>query len=138
MARNKVILLVDDDVDFLAAHRMALEAAGFQVHTARNSVEALETAARVKPGAAVLDVMMDQPDEGFVLARTLKQDPRTHNIRLVLLSSVNEINRRKGLAFRFSDRDRDEQWLPVDKVLEKPVRPKKLISLLETLMEGES
>jgi two-component system, OmpR family, alkaline phosphatase synthesis response regulator PhoP len=136
MARDKVILLVDDDTDFLTANRLALESAGFQVHTARNSAEAMETAIRVNPGAAVLDVMMDLPDEGFVLARTFKQDPRTRDIRLVLLSSVNEINRRKGLAFRFSDHDRDEQWLPVDRVLDKPVRPKKLVALLEELLEG--
>jgi two-component system, OmpR family, response regulator len=138
MARNKVILLVDDDPDFLMVNKLALESAGFEVHWARNSTEAMEAAVRVSPGVAVLDVVMDQPDEGFVLARKLRQDARTRGIRLVLLSSVNEINRHNGLAFRFSDQDRDEEWLPVDKVLDKPVRPKKLVSILEALMEDGS
>jgi CheY-like chemotaxis protein len=138
MTRNKTILLVDDDADFLAVNKMVLERAGFEVYLARNSAEAMEIAMRVVPDAAVLDIMMDQPDEGFSLARKLRQEERTHTIRLVLLSSVNEVNRQKGLAFRFSDQDRDEQWLPVDKILDKPVRPKKLISVLEQLVESEA
>jgi CheY-like chemotaxis protein len=138
MTGNKTILLVDDDADFLAANKFVLEAAGYTVHVARNSSEAMRVAIQSTPDAAVLDIMMDQPDEGFVLARRFRQDSRTRGMRLVLLSSVNEINRQKGLGYRFSDQDRDEQWLPVDKVLEKPVRPKKLISILEKLMENEA
>ena len=136
MMCKKTVLLVDDDSDFLAANSMALEAAGFEVFTAGNSADAVEIAHQVAPDVAVLDVMMDEPDEGFSLARGLRQDARTKNVRLVLLSSVNEINRRKGLAFRFSDQDRDERWLPVDRVLEKPIKPRKLISILNELMEG--
>jgi CheY-like chemotaxis protein len=136
MTSIKRVLLVDDDPDFLAANALALRAIGLEVFTAGNSTEAVEIAHRVSPQVAVLDVMMDEPDEGFSLARRLRQDERTRNIRLVLLSSVNEINRRKGLAFRFSDQDRDERWLPVDKVLEKPIQPKKLISILKELMEN--
>jgi CheY-like chemotaxis protein len=135
--KPRKILLVDDDIDFLEANRLAFEAAGFEVHTAGNSDEAIEIANRELPDAAVLDVVMDRPDEGFSLARKLRQDERTRGMRLVVLTSVNEINRRKGLAFRYSDSDRDEQWLPVDKVLDKPVRPRKLISIVQDLMEVE-
>jgi two-component system, OmpR family, response regulator len=136
MKPGKTVLLVDDDVDFLAANRLAFEAAGFTVHVAHNSTAAVEIANRVCPDAAILDVVMDRPDEGFALARKFRQDERTRSMKLVLLSSVNEINRRKGLAYRFSDQDRDEQWLPVDKVLEKPVKPKRLISIVEKLVES--
>jgi CheY-like chemotaxis protein len=135
---KNTVLLVDDDPDFLAANSVALEAAGYTVCTAANSADAMETARRLSPAIAVLDVMMDEPDEGFYLARQLKQDDRTRGIKLVLLSSVNEINRRRGLAFRFSDRDRDETWLPVDRVLEKPIKPRKLVAILKELLENES
>jgi CheY-like chemotaxis protein len=138
MMQNNTVLLVDDDPDFLAANGLALETAGFKVYEAGNSARAMEIALAVSPAVAVLDVMMDEPDEGFALARALRQEERTKDIRLVLLSSVNEVNRRKGLAYRFSDRDRDERWLPVDKVLEKPIRPKKLVAVLKELMGGES
>lgn len=136
MAGGKTVLLVDDDIDILAANRVAFEAAGFQVWVARNGAEAMEVAASVLPAAAVLDVVMDQPDEGFSLARQLRQDERTRSMRLVMLTSVNEINRSRGLAFRYSDQDRDEHWLPVDRILDKPVRPRKLISIVEDLLEG--
>jgi CheY-like chemotaxis protein len=133
---RKSVLLVDDDVDLLAANRVAFESAGFEVCEAHNSAEAMEIAARVRPAAAILDVVMDRPDEGFALARQLRQDERTRSICLIILSSINEINRARGLAFRFSDQDRDEQWLPVDRILEKPIRPKKLISVVRELTEG--
>ncbi len=138
MKPRRTVLLVDDDVDFLAANKFAFEAAGFEVHVASNSAEAIQTAIRVKPDVAVLDVVMDRPDEGFALARSLRHDERTKAIRLVMLSSINEINRHKGLAFRYSDEDRDDQWLPVERVLEKPIRPKKLISIVDELVESEA
>jgi CheY-like chemotaxis protein len=134
--KRKTVLLVDDDLDLLAANRIAFEVAGFEVYEAHNSAEAMEVAAAVRPAVAILDVVMEQPDEGFALARQLKQDERTRSMRLVILSSINEINRGRGLAFRYSDQDRDERWLPVDRILEKPVRPRKLISVIEELVEG--
>jgi CheY-like chemotaxis protein len=137
MTQKKPVLIVDDDADFLAATSLALEAAGFEVHTAGNSSEAMEIAARVSPGVAILDVVMEKPDAGFVLARKLKTDNRTKEIRLVILSSINEINKQKGLKFRYSNGDRDEQWLPVDRVLEKPIKPEKLVVILEELMKSE-
>ncbi|MBF0544089.1 MAG: response regulator [Candidatus Riflebacteria bacterium] len=135
MKRKKTILLVDDDVDFLKANQLAITAAGFEVFVAANSREALQIAAQFLPDAAVLDVVLNEPDEGFALARKLRGDARTKNIRLIVLSSLNEINRQKGLAFEFSDRDRDDHWLPVDKILDKPIKPKKLIAILEELLE---
>jgi CheY-like chemotaxis protein len=134
MTQKKPVLIVDDDADFLAATSLALEAAGFEVHTAGNSSEAMEIACQASPGVAILDVIMEKPDAGFVLARKLKADNRTKAIRLVILSSVNEINNQKGLKFRYSNEDRDERWLPVDTVLEKPVKPDKLIVIVEELM----
>jgi two-component system, OmpR family, response regulator len=134
MKKKKKVLLVDDDPDFLAAHSLALEAAGFEVHLADSGEKAFEIATTIVPDVAVLDVVMNEPDEGFSLARKLKQDGRTGKVKLVVLSSINEMNRRKGLAFRYSDQDRDEKWLPVDKVLDKPIPPKKLIAILFKLV----
>jgi CheY-like chemotaxis protein len=137
MKPKKPVLIVDDDADFLTATSLALESAGFEVHAAGNSSDAMEIAMRVSPGVAVLDVFMEKPDAGFVLARKLRTDNRTKAIKLVILSSINEINRQKGLKFRYSNEDRDERWLPVDRVLEKPVKPEKLIAIIEELMKGE-
>ncbi len=132
MAKTTV-LIVDDDIDFVEANRIALEAAGFEVLTAHNGSEGMEVARSNHVDVAVLDVIMDTPDEGFSLARDLRKDARTRNIPLVMLTSVNEVNRKAGYTFRFSDRDRDEMWLPVDKFLDKPVKPQQLAETIRLL-----
>lgn len=120
------VLIVDDDIDFLSANKTALEAAGFHVLTAHNGKEGLKMAEENAIDVAVLDVMMDYPDEGFVLARDMRKNEKTKRIPLVMLTSVNEVNRQAGYTFKFSDRDRDDMWLPIDKFLDKPVKPQQL------------
>ncbi len=126
------VLLVDDDIDFCMANRPALDAAGYRVLVAHNGAEGLRLAREERVDIAILDVMMDSPDEGFALARDLRREPATKHIPLVMLTSVNEVNRQAGYTFEFSDKDRDEVWLPIDRFLNKPVKPSRL---LETVRE---
>ena len=132
MAKTTV-LIVDDDVDFVKANQIALEAEGFQVLAAYNGSEGMRAARNNHVDVAVLDVILDTPDEGFALARELRKDDKTKGIPLVMLTSVNEVNRKAGYTFRFSDRDRDEMWLPVDKFLDKPVKPQQLAETIRLL-----
>jgi hypothetical protein len=46
---------------------------------------------------------------------------------------VNAENEAQGSAFRFTDRDKDPQWLPVDRFVDKPVKPEDLVSMVRTL-----
>ena len=87
---NYTILLVDDDVDFVASNKIALENDGFNVCTAHNGREAMEIARCTQIDAAVLDVIMDTPDEGLILARNLRKNPKTEKIPLILLTSLIE------------------------------------------------
>jgi CheY-like chemotaxis protein len=129
------VLLVDDDIDFCASNRTALEAAGFRVVVAHNGAEGLKAALRGGIDVAVLDVMMDSPDEGFILARNLRKEPVTRHIPVVMLTSVNEVNRQAGYTFEFSDHDRDEVWLPIDKFLNKPVKPSQLLDAVRAFVK---
>jgi CheY-like chemotaxis protein len=129
----KTVLLVDDDVDLLEINRITLEGAGFEVLTAENGDEAMKIATTRRVDAAVLDVMMTTPTEGFLLARAMRQDERTKQIPLLMLTSVNAENEAQGSSFRFTDRDRDAQWLPVDRFVDKPVKPEDLVSMVRTL-----
>jgi CheY-like chemotaxis protein len=128
------VLIVDDDVDFLQVNQTVLEAAGFQVLLAHNSGEGMKLAQENKVDVAVLDVMMDTPDEGFVLARELRKGEKTKDIPLVMLTGVNDVNRQAGYTFKFSDRDRDDMWLPVDKFLDKPIKPKQLAEIVRNFV----
>jgi CheY-like chemotaxis protein len=129
----KTVLLVDDDIDLLAINRITLEGEGFNVLTAENGSQAMEIATTTHVDVAVLDVMMTTPTEGFLLARALRQDERTKRIPLIMLTSLNTEHEAQGSSFRITDRDKDPLWLPVDRFVDKPVKPEDLVSLVRTL-----
>lgn len=130
----KTILLVDDDVDFLAIYTMALEAAGYAVIVAHDGAEAMAAMQQQLPDLVVLDVMMRTPEEGFELARALRRDERTRALPLVMLTSVNAVNEAQGHPLRLRDTDRDDWWLPVDRFLDKPIKPERLISVVREIV----
>lgn len=135
---TKRVLLVDDDADFLEIHRRPLERAGYEVLTAGGADEAFALALVEPVDVAVLDVMMSTDDEGFVLARRLRGDPRTAGVPLVMLSSINAVNAARGVPFQFSDRDRDERFLPIERFLDKPVSGPELVAVVDELARRRS
>ena len=54
----KTILVVDDDPDFCEITRLILSGEGYEVVTAANGDQALETLKECEPNLVVLDVMM--------------------------------------------------------------------------------
>jgi CheY-like chemotaxis protein len=46
---------------------------------------------------------------------------------------VTAENEAQGSGFRSTDRDKDPQWLPVDRFIDKPVKPEDLVSMVRTL-----
>lgn len=124
MPDTKKVLLVDDDPDFIAINRIAVEAAGYTVVTAYNRPTGLATAKAEKPDVIVLDVMMDTPTDGFELAREIRGDAELRDTPLIMLTAVNQ----EDIPFRF---DKDESWLPVDVFLDKPVEPERLVAEIQ-------
>ena len=133
MANKKRVLLVDDDVDFLAINKGALEAAGFAVECAIDGNAGLQLAKEQALDAAVLDIIMRTPDEGLELARKLRREPRTQKLPIVMLTSINTVYESRGHLFRLSDQDRDDLWLPVDRFIDKPVKPEALVAVVREL-----
>jgi CheY-like chemotaxis protein len=130
---KKTVLLVDDDVDLMDTYKAVLEREGFAVLTATDSDEAMPIAISNTIDVAVLDVMMRTPTEGFELARAMRQTEKTKRIPLLMLTSVNTHNEAIGSFVRFTDRDRDHTWLPVDRFLDKPLKPEDLVDIVRTL-----
>lgn len=117
----KYILIVDDDRDVFESMKIVLEAEGYRVDWATNGTEALQKAKAVKPDLMILDVMMNSDDEGFQVTYKMKQDDELSCIPIVMVTSVGS---RTGFSF---DRARDEDFLPVNEFLEKPVDPRVLV-----------
>ena len=93
-----MIVVADDDADILDLVSLTLERAGHVVHRARDGEEALELVRREQPDVAVLDVAMPKLD-GFELARRLREEPETSELRIVLLTArVQESDEDAGFA----------------------------------------
>lgn len=127
---NRVkVLLVDDDPDFLLQGRLMLSQLGCDVIEARSRKEALEQFDRQKPDAAVIDLMMEEPDAGFTLAYQLKQ--RSTYLPVIMTTAVT---RATGLSF---EKTTGREWICADVVLAKPVRTEQLKAELERLLGHE-
>lgn len=126
----KKILIVDDDRDVFESMKIVLEAEGYEVDWATNGAEAITKAKSLKPDLMILDVMMNTDDEGFQVTYTMKQDPQLSGIPIVMVTSVGA---RTGFSF---DRRKDEDFLPVNEFLEKPVDPRTLVDKVRENLGG--
>jgi CheY-like chemotaxis protein len=126
----RIVLLVDDDSDFLFQQKLQLEAAGFQVLAAAGQSQAEEILARQRPDLAVVDLMMDNPDTGFTLCyRIRKKDP---SIPVILVTSVNSDT---GLEFDIGS-DEERSWIRADAMLAKPIRFEQLKGEIDRLLKN--
>ncbi|MEN8127196.1 MAG: response regulator [Planctomycetota bacterium] len=126
---EQTILVVDDDEDIRMAVQALLESRSYNVETAGTKEEAVEKFTRVKPDLAILDVMMVSWQDGFELAREVKKNPELKDIPILMLTGVET---KTGLEFKSTAGD--EEWLPVEGFLDKPVEPEVLLAEVEKLL----
>jgi len=122
---NERILIIDDDDDLVLAMRLPLEAAGYKIARAANGEEGLKKVKEVKPDLIILDVMMDSTTAGFQVSLTVRSpDPKSEyaaysKIPILMLTAIHQTT-----PMRFGP---DQEYLPVDAFLEKPIEPSKLL-----------
>jgi CheY-like chemotaxis protein len=121
MSDERKILLIDDDVDFVAANTLLLEAKGFTVVSAHDGDSGVEKAKQEVPDLILLDVMMTHDTEGFDVSRRLKDVPELKDTVVIMLTGIR---RALNLPFAFEP---DSGWLPVKAILEKPIPPEELL-----------
>jgi adenylate cyclase len=125
---QKRILLVDDDADQRLSVRLPLEAAGYAVFEAPGYDQGLAAVKEVKPDLIVLDVMMDTTTAGFQFALTLHSPDADSDYReyskmpIIMLTAIHSTT-----PLRFSP---DEDYLPVQTFLEKPIDTKVLLATI--------
>ncbi|KAB2907291.1 MAG: response regulator [Ignavibacteriaceae bacterium] len=117
MNYEKKILLVDDDIDVLEQNKILFEAEGFQVETAENSVDGYEKFLEFKPACAIVDLMMEEYDSGFVLAHKIKRHPMGKKIPVFIVTAVAS---QVGMQFD-SMTPEEREWIHAEDVLNKPV-----------------
>ena len=126
-----LILLVDDDPDFIEINRAILEARGYRVSCAADPEDALRRMEAEKPDLVVSDLMMSQLDSGFSLARRIKQDPRFGSTPVILVTAVSS---QFALDFRPGTPE-DLAAMHADAYFDKPVAAQALVAKIEELLE---
>jgi CheY-like chemotaxis protein len=121
------VLLVDDDQDVIEMNKTMLAQRGHTVLVAYSAAEARRVVQATRPDAAVVDAMMEDVSAGFELARHLHT--QMPELPMIMLTGIRE--KKQFLA------EPDETWLPVTKVLEKPVNPRVLADEVEKLLAAK-
>jgi CheY-like chemotaxis protein len=104
------------------------------VHSAINGTDGLKKVKAVTPDLIILDVMMDQLTEGFQVTYSLKNtEPGSEyapysKIPILMLTAIG-----KETHMKFNP-ETDNEYLPVQAFLEKPVQPKLLIEKVRALL----
>jgi two-component system, OmpR family, response regulator len=126
---KKKILLVDDDPDYLFQMGIALQDMGFETTTAATQKEAENIIEKVRPDLAILDLMMENQDTGFILCHLLKS--RYPDVPIIIASAVTA---ETGLLFDV-DSEEDRQWIKADMFLDKGIRLEQLHKEINKLLK---
>ena len=119
-----LILVIDDDVDILDASTLVLEMKGHKVMTATNPDDGYDLLIKKHPNLIILDVMMNEPDDGFVLAQKIRSEKI--DIPILMYTSISKAI---GLDYGASE------LVPVDDFVEKPISPAELLDKVDKLLK---
>lgn len=120
------ILVVDDIPANVRLLEVRLLAEYFEVLTASNGMDAIETCENGKVDVVLLDVMMPDID-GFEVCKRLKSDPATSHIPVVMITALDQV----------SDRVRGLE-AGADDFLTKPVNDLQLMTRVKSLVRLKS
>ena len=129
---DKRILIIDDDPDMVEAIRLVLEANGYQVSHAASGDLGLSVVKSLDPDLIILDVMMETATEGFQVSLALRSPDSGseyaayRDIPIVMLTSIHSTT-----PLRFEP---DQDYLPVDVFMEKPIDPDLLLEKVADLL----
>jgi len=121
--RIPVILVVDDNQQNLELLQVYLEDVDCRSIPAHDGPEALEIIANNPPDLILLDVMMPKMS-GFEVCRRIKNDPKTSDIPVIMVTALNEF----GDIERAIDSGTDD-------FLSKPVNKLELLTRIKTMLK---
>jgi DNA-binding response OmpR family regulator len=119
------ILVVDDDPDITFALSLYLKKEQHDVRTAASRAEGMDAVRAFAPDLLILDVMMEQPDDGIAMAQELRRTGC--RVPIIMLTSVGQVT---GMSY-----GSDADLVPVDVFFEKPVRPNDLLKSVNELLK---
>ena len=119
---GRKILVIEDEADIVTLLRHYFQQEHFDVVTASNGLDGLSQARGIHPDLIVLDLMLPGLD-GLSVNRSLKKDPATSDIPVVILTAKSdETDRIIGLE------------LGADDYIVKPFNPKELLARVKAIL----
>jgi CheY-like chemotaxis protein len=116
------ILIADDNSDFAAMLKLALEGAGYDVEVAANGHDALVAQRSAPADVLITDLVMPESDGLEAVAAFRREFPAT---RLVVVSGAERLATARYLAIA--------QLMGADAVLRKPFEIEALLGTLKSL-----
>jgi len=89
MPQEPSILVVEDSPTQSMYLKFLLEENGYTVHMARNGLEGLDSASKIRPQVIISDVMMPEMT-GYEMCRAIKDDPELSIIPIILLTTLSD------------------------------------------------
>ncbi len=126
---KKKILIVDDDTDYLFQLRIAVEDMGFDVITADTMKETENIIEKTKPDLAILDLMMEQQDTGFILCHKIKN--KYPDVPVIIASAVTA---ETGMLFDVTTEE-ERDWIKAELFLDKGIRHDQLQKEIHKLLK---
>ena len=119
------VLVVDDSLTMRKVLSRSLEREGFEVIVAKDGIDAMQVLLETTPDAILTDIEMPRMD-GFALARNIRDDARTANTPLIMISS-RTAGKHQSLA----------KEIGVDAFFGKPVQDEDLINMMMELIANK-
>jgi len=129
MMNKKTILIADDDIDYLFQLKLNVQSFGFDVVTATSQKEAEEILENLQPDLAILDLMMENDDSGFILSYKMKR--KFPDVPVIIATAVSA---ETGISFGVST-EADKNWIKADLYLEKGIRKDQLHKEINKLLK---
>jgi signal transduction histidine kinase/ActR/RegA family two-component response regulator/HAMP domain-containing protein len=121
-AGTTLVLVIDDDRDVATIVRQAVADEPLTVEWAANARDGLARLRTRRPAVILLDVMLQGQDDGWDVLGTLKGDPTTREIPVVVHSVIDNPQRARRLG--------------ADEILVKPASPARIRQLLRRYVEA--
>jgi DNA-binding response OmpR family regulator len=112
------VLIVEDDRYISKMYQLKLSLDGMETAVAENGRIGVEKIKEFKPDVVLLDILMPEMD-GFEVLKTVKSDPETKDIPILILSNLGQEDHiEKGLSLGAIGYIVKSQYTP-SKVVEK-------------------
>lgn len=128
---DETILIVDDDSDYLFQTKLLVEGFGYNTITADSQKEGEKIISTTKPDLAIIDLMMENEDSGFILSYKMKK--KYPDVPIIIATAVTA---ETGMSFDINSEE-DKKWIKADLFLDKGIRNDQLEREIKRLLEQD-